>query len=87
METTLNEVEDELTGIPYNPESWMTDGRLYPPMDDNLYQVPGKPSMKRFRTKGHNIFISETGAIHIEKVRDGKVVFQHPDATGKGVDQ
>jgi hypothetical protein len=71
----LDTVEDDLTGIPNSPESWKTDGRLYPPQMDNRFPVPGHPGVTRLRTRGHNVFIGTHGAIEIREVRTGTVVF------------
>jgi hypothetical protein len=83
----LNEVEDEMSGIPYNPEvyedrSAPTDGRMYPPLEDAAREVPGHPGVTRYRTRGHNIFISETGAIEIQDIRTQDTVFKKADSIG-----
>ena len=83
--STLNEVEDEMTGIPYNPDSWATDGRLYPPLPDSRRPVSGRPDVARWRSKGHNTYIRNNGAIEIARVPDGLVVFEAPGRDGRGV--
>lgn len=82
---TLNEVEDELTGIPYNPDSWATDGRLYPPLSDSRRPVPGRPDVARWRSRAHNTYIRENGAIEIARVPDNAIVFRAPGRDGRGV--
>lgn len=85
LSATLNEVEDELARIPYNPERWKADGRLYPPLPDSQRPVPGCPDVTRWRSKGHNTYIRENGAIEIATVPQGEPVFRAPGLDGRGV--
>ena len=85
LSATLNEVEDELTEMPYNPERWQTDGRLYPPLPDSRRPVPGHPDVTRWRSKGHNTYIRENGAIEIVTTTGQESVFRAPGADGRGV--
>jgi|ERR1700733_13277351 len=62
----LNEVEDEYSMVPFNPSSWRDDGRLYPPQEDHKYSVEGRPDIIRYRSAGHNTWISTGGAIRID---------------------
>ena len=41
--TTLNQVEDTMTEIPFAPMHFQTDGRMYPPERDSMRAVPGTP--------------------------------------------
>ncbi len=85
LSDTLNQVEDEFTNIPFQPEHWQTDGRMYPPEDDNAREVEGKSDLLRYRHKAHNTFIRNNGAIEIQDV-DGKVLFEKCGSDGRGVD-
>lgn len=89
VETTLNQVEDELTAIPCNPETWATDGRMYPPQEDSKRLVPDQPQLVRFRSRHHSTYISSNGAIEIRLVTASteepeEVLFSKPGANGKG---
>jgi len=83
---TLNAVEDEMTGIPYNLETSDTDGRLYPPLEDNLRSVEGHPHVKRYRHRGHNTFIGDNGSIEIQVVAgQSPPLFSKHGSDGRGV--
>jgi hypothetical protein len=50
---------------------------MYPPQDGSMRDVKGRPDVKRFRSIDHNTFIVQNGAIHIEAVSAGRVLFVH----------
>ncbi len=64
----LNEVEDRRTGTAFGPARWRRDSRLYPPQADAANPFPGRPELTRYRTRQHNVWIAEGGAIRIEEV-------------------
>jgi hypothetical protein len=81
---TLNQVEDEMSGVPYNPSKWQTDGRLYPPQPDSERAFSGHQKVRRFRSIQHNTLIGENGSIEIRTLA-GEVVFSKAGGDGKGV--
>ena len=78
----LNEVEDEMTSIPYDPTFPLNDGRMYPPQPDSKRAVPGRTDVTRYRSKRHSTLIGENGAIRIIDHGSGDVVFVKPGADG-----
>jgi|SRR5580693_8254735 hypothetical protein len=85
IDDTLNGVEDELTDIPFDPNHWRNDGRLYPAQDDNAEDVPGHPEVTSYTSKGHETFIRENGAFEIRDRFTGEVFFSKPGSDGRGV--
>ena len=85
IEETLNQVEDELSGVPFNPANWETDGRMYPPQDDSAADVDGYPNVTSYRSRRHETLIAKNGAFEIRDVRNGEVVLHKPGSDGKGV--
>lgn len=85
LDDVLNAVEDQLTGIPYDPHCWQTDGRLYPVQDDNVFGVEGSPRVMLLRARGSMIYIGDNGAIEIQDVVSGVVELSKPGADGRGV--
>src|SRR5690606_6750703 len=81
----LNAVEDQLSGIAYQPEQWQNDGRIYPPQEDNARDVPGRDDLVRYRSRGHSTWIRNNGAIEIRD-HTGTVVFSKLGADGRGTD-
>ncbi len=85
LSTLLAEVEDELSDIPNSPQNWQTDGRMYPPQMDSARDVPGRSDLVRFRSRGHNTFVRENGAIEIRDLQNS-MLFCKFGADGRGVE-
>jgi hypothetical protein len=85
VDETLNAVGNELTAIPFNPDAWQRDGRMYPVRDDNIRTDPQHPWVKRLRSFAHNIYISTNGAVEIRVAGSSEAVFSKPGMDGKGV--
>lgn len=86
LSNVLNTVEDQLTSIPYDPDNWQTDGRLYPPQQDSSRPVKDHPTVRRYRNLGHNTFISQNGAILISGLDAAtEILMSKPGADGKDV--
>ena len=81
----LNTVEDEHSGVPYDPDSWADDGRLYPPQSDSVRPVPGRADVMRYRTRGHNLLLMSNGAIQIRTI-SGAIVFSKAGSDGNEVE-
>lgn len=79
---TLNAVEDELTSIPYDSDTWMSDGRMYPPQADSARVV--SQDLTRYRNRGHNTLIHASGAIRIEKT-GGTCLLSKADQNGYNI--
>jgi hypothetical protein len=80
----LNEVEDLLTEIPYNPHTWMSDGRMYPPQIDNKRST-AHPEVDRYRSRSHNTFIGHHGAIQIVSLPQNVIILDKPGMNGMKV--
>ena len=83
IERTLNAVEDELTSIPFDPSQWQSDGRLYPPQDDNMIATDNA-FVVCFRSVRHRTYIGVNGSIEI-KEGTGSLVFSKSGADGRSI--
>ncbi len=83
----LNQVEDEMTSIPYDPDFPLNDGRMYPPRPDSKRAIPGaaRAGVVRYRNKRHSTLIGENGAIRIVDHASSGVVFDKPGADGHNI--
>ena len=81
---TLNDVENEFSGVPYDPTNWASDGRLYPPQEDQRTNDP-IVGVRAYRSRGHRTYISEDGAIRIVRVTGDVVDFHKPNSSGQEV--
>jgi hypothetical protein len=81
---TLNQLEDELSGIPRKnppPSPNMPDGRMYPPKEDYTKQNPdGSITAK---SKAHTVNIGKNGSITIVNRRTKQVEFRKLGVEGK----
>lgn len=82
LSQTLNAVEDELSEVPFRPENWRTDGRMYPPKEDSRVKCPERPSLKKYRNKGHYDYFGSNGSIRIETL-GGDVLLDKPGQDGR----
>lgn len=85
LSVTLNAVEDEYTSIPYTPESWSSDGRMYPPQNDSK-RIETK-DITRYRNRNHNTYVGSNGSIKIVSIREGEVVLDKAGSDGRKVDE
>lgn len=82
LERMVNAVEDEMSGVPYNPASSHNDGRMYPPSRE--FEVDSDTSGSRcYRQRGHKTYIGLNGAIKIVKLGSTQVVLSKAGADGK----
>ena len=80
---TLNAVEDELSGVPFDLARSFVDGRLYPPSED--FEIESQIAGTRcYRQRGHMTFISPAGAIRIART-DGLLVVTKAGADGQEI--
>ena len=84
--STLDQVEDELSGLPNEPERWRELDRLFPPQMDRMSSVAGS-DVKRFDSKRHMTYIAPNGAIEVRLLPMSKLVvyFSKPGDDGRTV--
>jgi hypothetical protein len=84
LATAFNEIEDQHSDVPYNPDNWESDGRFYPPHDDFMVNS-ANPRVKVFHSRKHRIFFGINGSIRIQ-VRRGEdrnnIVLDKPGQDG-----
>jgi hypothetical protein len=80
----LNCVEDEFSGVPFKPEPWSDDGRMYAPTGKNERSSVDRPWLRRFRSAKHITLIGMNGAIRIEDLT-GTALFEKAGSNGRHV--
>ena len=86
LEETMRAVEDELSGIPENPDSAtakVADGRMYPP-DDRFEISSGSPLVRTFKQLRHRTSIGANGSMRIKR-SDGDIDIDLAGADGKTI--
>lgn len=82
----LNEIEDEFSGVPSNPATWETDGRMYPPQSDMARPSVNVPGVIRYRNRAHVTMIASNGAFAIVALPGRAVLINRPGSDGEGFD-
>jgi hypothetical protein len=85
---TLCAVEDEFSGIPYNPEEPGTDGRMYPPTERFRYLKWERPGARCYRQTAHATFVADNGAVEVRSRKAGElgpVLFEKEGKDGRKV--
>jgi len=82
----VNGYEEQHSGVPYAPEAARTvrDGRIYPPEPD-AEKPSSVPGARRYRTRGHNVYIGLNGAIAFENIKSQVIEFSKPGSDGEEV--
>jgi hypothetical protein len=79
---TLNEVENEYSGVKDDITNYMNDNRLYPPLEDSIMNYKNREDLICFRNKRNYTFFSKTGSITITDF-SYKILFEKADIYGK----
>jgi hypothetical protein len=91
MAQMLNGVEDEFSGVPYNPSEPGNDGRMYPPDPRFLARRASAPGVRVYRQRGHVTYVADNGAIETREVQAGEegpieyTVLDKPGSDGRRV--
>lgn len=64
---TLDQVEDELTGLPNEPTRWRELNRMFPPQPDRMVRVTGC-CVRRYNSRQQVTYIAESGALEIRSL-------------------
>jgi hypothetical protein len=84
----LNAVEDELSGIPYDPDAAqqrVTDGRMYGPHAAFASPWRDRQDVTRYAHARHDTFLQDDGAILIRLRRSGTVLLSKHSSEGSEV--
>ena len=84
LSQTLIDVENELSGIAFDPAFPRDDGRMYPPQQDAHRTVAGRGDLHRYRSRQHNTYFSESGAILIVDLAL-IVILDKPDTNARSI--
>jgi len=82
--STLNRIEDEHSGVPFAPERWRDDGRLYPPEEDMARPIGNL--LIEYRSFAHSTYIGADGAFEIVRRSDGHMEISKPGKDGKRIE-
>jgi hypothetical protein len=88
LSNTLNGVEDEVSGVPYNSEEPGSDGRMYPPNARFRYPKWEQAGIRCYRQVAHATFIANNGAVEIRARTGselGQIIFEKPGRDGRRV--
>jgi hypothetical protein len=86
MAETLNGVEDEFSGVSYDPSESGNDGRMYPPAPRFLARRASAPGVRVYRQRGHVTYVADNGAIETRVVQaeaEGPVEYTVLDKPGR----
>lgn len=78
MADVLNGVEEEFSGVPYDPLEPGNDGRMYPPDPRFLARRASPSGVRVYRQRGHVTYVAENGAIETREVQsDAEGIFEY----------